>query len=206
MNEPTPPSRDRVNFPSAIGAGAEERQSQYRRQPNSPDAASAASSEALATLVQELTQQNHQLRAQVAQFEAEVEDSTDQGDGRPAAAVPLPEGGPEGGPAAQVAYLLNQLEFAQQANQRQAIRIDSLAQQANTDRLQLRQQARFAVTVPGRKPVLRFLEATLEGRPRVVVTVVDAAASGARQPRRRSRRCSSVSPTGICCRARPRLS
>ncbi|MEO0407929.1 MAG: hypothetical protein AAF289_11310, partial [Cyanobacteria bacterium P01_A01_bin.135] len=138
MNEPTSSSGDRVNFPSAIGAGAQERQTQYRERRQSPNGSGngngvSGSSEALVALAQDLTQQNHQLRDRVAQLEAQL---AGQNNGRPAAPIGDTD---ESAAGSQVAYLLNQLEFAQQANQRQAIRIDSLAQQSNSDRLHLRQ-------------------------------------------------------------------
>ena len=142
MNQPTPPSGDRVNFPKAIGAAAQERRQQYRGgasgQSNSPP-------EALIALVQDLTQQNHQLRDRLAQMEAaEAEKAQATQTGTPTAHAAGGDVTDEtaNGTEGQVTYLLNQLEFAQQANQRQAIRIDSLAQQSNTDRLQLRQLER----------------------------------------------------------------
>ncbi len=141
MNESTPPSGDRVNFPNAISAGASKRQSQYRkgRQGSEGDGGNSQNAEtggqgtdALINLVQDLTQQNHLLSSQVEDLKEELAAGQAQ--------APSPISLPNGAPAeAQVAYLLNQLEFAQQANQRQAIRIESLAQQVNSDRVQLLQ-------------------------------------------------------------------
>ncbi|MGF1536433.1 MAG: hypothetical protein ACFB4J_08125 [Elainellaceae cyanobacterium] len=141
MNDPNP-SSNRVNFPKSVSAGASERQTQYRgRAPGQGSGANqgAASesnadantdTDALVLLVQELTQQNHALSSQVRDLETAL--AADQGQPYQSADIP-----PENAAAAQVTYLLNQLEFAQQANQRQAIRIENLAQQVNADRMQL---------------------------------------------------------------------
>ncbi|MGB3615894.1 MAG: hypothetical protein WBA10_19015 [Elainellaceae cyanobacterium] len=151
MNESTSSSGDRVNFPSAIGADAGERQTEYRERRQSSgrgdavdkgrkgakgaDAAAIASqTEALITLVQELTQQNHLLSDQVAQLEGTIASLQESAAAAPSQALPS-----DASTDAQVAYLLNQLEFAQQTNQRQVIRAESLVQQVNTDRLHLRQ-------------------------------------------------------------------
>ncbi|MEB3231330.1 MAG: hypothetical protein VKJ64_09995 [Leptolyngbyaceae bacterium] len=141
MNEARGPLNNRssrLDFPSIVSSEALQRQAFY--DPSGGDRPTQGTStnvEALANLVQELNQQNHELLSRVAALDAELTQHR-QTLNRPAPEPPsfvasdyqgdypgtLDETTQE-----QVAHLLNHLEFTQQANQRQSIRIESLSVQ-----------------------------------------------------------------------------
>ncbi|MEM9215072.1 MAG: hypothetical protein AAGD25_12085 [Cyanobacteria bacterium P01_F01_bin.150] len=91
--------------------------------------------EALITLVQDLNQQNHELLNRITVLEGELTHSR--------SAVPHEASEKsttnDAFPSDQVTHLLDQLEFAQQANQRQDIRIESLTTQLTSCQTQVEQ-------------------------------------------------------------------
>ncbi|MGK7889211.1 MAG: hypothetical protein AB4042_07740 [Leptolyngbyaceae cyanobacterium] len=131
-------SSSRPDFPSIVSADALQRQSFY-----DPTAEGASGHhpnnnvEALANLVQELNQQNHELLSRISVLDdelAQYRQHLKQTQETPPDAIALNQGemrneATDETPQEQVAQLLNHLEFSQQANQRQNIRIESLSMQ-----------------------------------------------------------------------------
>ncbi|MEM9447831.1 MAG: hypothetical protein AAGA75_04785 [Cyanobacteria bacterium P01_E01_bin.6] len=146
------PGWQTVEFPNAISADASQRQALYTqsmtrksapssranssgRSPKSgaSDPKAAQSAEGLIALIQDANQRNHELMSRIAQLEEALEESRQalqlQLDGAEDADEDDQSGEISSDAAQQVSYLLNQLEFAQQANQRQEILVETLTGQ-----------------------------------------------------------------------------
>ncbi|MEB3212873.1 MAG: hypothetical protein VKL39_16080, partial [Leptolyngbyaceae bacterium] len=150
------PGWQTVEFPSAVSADASERQSRYaqfmtRKPGKSSSSASKQSSqsapqsaEGLIALIQDTNQRNHELMDRVAQLEEALEQSRqalqqelDRVDGADDREPQASESDVDA--AQQVSYLLNQLEFAQQANQRQEILVETLTRQLEASQARVSQ-------------------------------------------------------------------
>lgn len=147
-----------LDFPNVMSPGALQRQASYsRNSDSSTTSAETANVEALVTLVQDLNQQNHELLNRITVLEGELTRyKNEMPRGERASGVapfspnvdpmgdglrdfPMPAAGAEGFTPEQVSNLLNQLEFAQQANQRQDIRVESLSTQLTSCQTQIEQ-------------------------------------------------------------------
>lgn len=153
MNDANAPLNN-LDFPNVMSPGAAQRQESYSRSSDSSSlSADTANVEALITLVQDLNQQNHELLNRITVLEGGLEqtDHSASESGPPPFAPgisitgqasedgSIPQSGSETFSPEQVSHLLNQLEFAQQANQRHEIRVESLSTQLNAYQTQVAQ-------------------------------------------------------------------
>lgn len=151
------PGWQTVEFPNAISIDASQRQALYtqaiaRKPPASSQSSrpatpppksdqAAQSAEGLISLIADANQRNHELMNRIAQLEDALEQSLqalqaelDRTDGERDSTA---QETADADAAQQVNYLLTQLEFAQQANQRQEILVETLTGQlqSNQDRV-----------------------------------------------------------------------
>ena len=150
MNDANAPLNN-LDFPNVMSPDAVQRQVSYSQQSDIPSAIDDANVDALVNLVQELNQQNHELLNRITVLEGELtahKASIQQKD-NPSGVQPFVPSAEEQSTrssdssdtfsAEHVSHLLNQLEFAQQANQRQDIRVESLSTQLTSYKSQVEQ-------------------------------------------------------------------
>ena len=157
MNESNAPLN--MDFPNLVSSRAAQQQASYAERQASL-AKSALSSthsstsgayqsegsnnvDALAALVQDLNQQNHDLLGRISLLEGEL-DQYKRSNGSHGSTTGADLGGDrddvESGPIQEhVSHLLNQLEFAHQASQRQSIRIESLSTELSSSEARIAQ-------------------------------------------------------------------
>ncbi|MEO1523219.1 MAG: hypothetical protein AAFU78_20935, partial [Cyanobacteria bacterium J06633_2] len=149
------PGWQTVEFPNAVSADASQRQAHYAQSmtrkstahsgqvPKSSAPSSTQSAEGLIALIQDTNQRNHELMDRVAQLEEALEQSRqalqqelDQAQGSENEDQPSSS---QVDASQQVNYLLNQLEFVQQANQRQEILVETLTEQLESSHTRVAQ-------------------------------------------------------------------
>ena len=149
MNDANAPLNN-LDFPNVMSPDAVQRQASYSQQSEVSETVDGANVDALINLVQDLNQQNHELLNRITLLEGElathkaaiqsdrpsdiVASSAEESAGK--AEDPLSS---DTFSADHVSHLLNQLEFAQQANQRQDIRVESLSTQLTSCQSQVEQ-------------------------------------------------------------------
>ncbi|NEQ97189.1 MAG: hypothetical protein F6K30_10760 [Cyanothece sp. SIO2G6] len=137
-------SSSRLDFPNIVSSEALQRQAFYNSvgENPSPDAVNS-NVEALASLVQDLNQQNHELLNRISVLNAELaqyrQTVNHNGDTQPDFVGSANYETLDSTTQEQVTHLLNHLEFTQQANQRQSIRIESLSIQLEDSQTRIAQ-------------------------------------------------------------------
>lgn len=155
MNDANTPLSN-MDFPNVMSSDAVKRQASYSQSAGSPGVAEGANMDALINLVQDLNQQNHELLNRVSVLEGELAvhretmSQSEHGiktgsDSSSSGSFESPGSAGSGAAnvgqfnAEQIAELLNQLEFAQQARQRQDIRVETLTTQLASCQVQVEQ-------------------------------------------------------------------